>query len=195
MFLAQGNWLQRLFAPLERFFASLEQAIAPSEGLSTFLGNIDAWIWGLFLVFILVGTGLFFAWRTGFIQLRKLAPRHRPGARQVRRPGGRGRHQPLPGPGHGAVSATIGTGNIAGVATAIARGGPGAVFWMWVTGLLGSGIKFASCTLGMKYRVFDADGNASGGPMYYLEHGLGRRWLGSLIKLAVFVASFFLAGR
>jgi alanine or glycine:cation symporter, AGCS family len=194
MFLAQSTWLQRLFAPLERLFARLEAAITPSEGVSTFLGTIDAWVWGNFLAFLLVGTGIFIAWKTRFIQLRKLGHAVALVRGKYDNPEDKGdisHFQALAT----ALSATIGTGNIAGVATAIAAGGPGAIFWMWVTGLLGSGLKFTSCTLGMKYRSFDKEGNAAGGPMYYIEQGLGRGWLGSLIKLAVFVGSFFLGRR
>ncbi|MEA3227062.1 MAG: sodium:alanine symporter family protein, partial [Planctomycetota bacterium] len=89
-----------------------------------------------------------------------------------------------------ALSATIGTGNIAGVATAIALGGPGAVFWMWMTALLGMAMKFASCSLALKYRVIHEDGSASGGPMYYLEKGLGLKWLAVIFALCAGFASF-----
>ncbi len=75
-----------------------------------------------------------------------------------------------------ALSATVGIGNIAGVAIAIHWGGPGALFWMWVTAVFGMALKYAECTLAMKYREFDDKGNAAGGPMYYIEKGLGRRW-------------------
>lgn len=81
-----------------------------------------------------------------------------------------------------ALSATVGTGNIVGVALAIYWGGPGAIFWMWVTGFFGMILKFAECTLSMKYRVIHADGTASGGPMYYIERGLKDR-LGSFAKI------------
>jgi alanine or glycine:cation symporter, AGCS family len=73
-----------------------------------------------------------------------------------------------------ALSATIGTGNIAGVETAVALGGPGAVFWMWVTAFFGMGLKFAECTLSLRYRTIHEDGTVGAGPMYYLEHGLGQ---------------------
>ncbi len=84
-----------------------------------------------------------------------------------------------------ALSATIGIGNIAGVAIAIRLGGPGALFWMWVTALLGMALKYAECTLSHRYRVINEDGSASGGPMYYIEKGLGPKWK----SLAVFFAS------
>jgi len=183
--------LQSLFAPVEAFFTRMEARLMPSDELMEILGRIDGWVWGNFLAFILVGTGIFIAWKFRFVQLRRLGHALalvRGKYDDPRDAGDISHFQALTT----ALSATIGTGNIAGVATAIAAGGPGAVFWMWVTGLLGSGLKFTSCTLGMKYREFDEAGNAAGGPMYYLEHGLGNRWLGSLVKLAVFIGSFFL---
>jgi AGCS family alanine or glycine:cation symporter len=84
-----------------------------------------------------------------------------------------------------ALSATVGIGNIAGVATAIHYGGPGALFWMWVTAVFGMALKYAECTLSMKYRVIHEDGSASGGPMYYIEKGLGQSWK----PLAIFFAA------
>ncbi|MCP4292913.1 MAG: sodium:alanine symporter family protein [bacterium] len=83
-----------------------------------------------------------------------------------------------------ALSATVGIGNIAGVATALHYGGPGALFWMWVTAIFGMGLKYAECTLAIKYRVILPDGSASGGPMYYIEKGLGKSWK----PLAIFFA-------
>src|SRR5690606_29081645 len=73
-----------------------------------------------------------------------------------------------------ALSSTIGLGNIGGVAIAISQGGPGAVFWMWVAAVVGMGTKFFSCTLAVLYRGEDSEGNLQGGPMYYIEYGLGR---------------------
>ncbi len=84
-----------------------------------------------------------------------------------------------------ALSATVGIGNIAGVAIAIHWGGPGALFWMWVTAVFGMALKYAECTLSMHYRVFDDEGNAAGGPMYYIQRGLGRRFKPMAIAFAV----------
>ena len=89
-----------------------------------------------------------------------------------------------------ALSATIGTGNIAGVATAIALGGPGAVFWMWITALLGMSLKYSSCLLALKYRQEHEDGTISGGPMHFLTIGLKQKWLGWLFALFTIIASF-----
>jgi len=89
-----------------------------------------------------------------------------------------------------ALAATVGTGNIAGVATAIALGGPGALFWMWVTGLVGMATKYAEALLGVKYRKVDSNGTMSGGPMYYISQALGWRWLGVLYALFASIAAF-----
>jgi AGCS family alanine or glycine:cation symporter len=84
-----------------------------------------------------------------------------------------------------ALSATVGIGNIAGVATALHYGGPGALFWMWVTAIFGMALKYAECTLAIKYRVILPDGSASGGPMYYIERGLGKSWKPLAVVFAV----------
>ena len=85
-----------------------------------------------------------------------------------------------------ALSATVGIGNIAGVATAIYYGGPGALFWMWVTAFFGTTLKYAECTLSLKYREMDALGNTAGGPMYTIENGLGRNWRWMAVAFAAF---------
>ncbi|MFQ5917539.1 MAG: alanine/glycine:cation symporter family protein, partial [Candidatus Binatia bacterium] len=91
-----------------------------------------------------------------------------------------------------ALSATIGIGNIAGVATAIHWGGPGALFWMWVTGFFGMALKYTECSLSHKFRVVHPDGSVSGGPMYYIERGLGPRfkWVGVLFAIFLVIGSF-----
>ena len=82
-----------------------------------------------------------------------------------------------------AMAATIGMGNIAGVATAVTIGGPGAIFWMWITALFGMATKYAEAILAVKYRVSNENGEYSGGPMYYLERGLGKKWLAILFAI------------
>ena len=89
-----------------------------------------------------------------------------------------------------ALAATVGTGNIAGVATAIAAGGPGALFWMWITGLFGMATKYAEAVLAVKFREVDEFGTMSGGPMYYISKGLGWKWLGALFAIFASVAAF-----
>src|SRR5690606_10743404 len=89
-----------------------------------------------------------------------------------------------------ASAATIGTGNIVGVATAIVLGGPGAVFWMFLAGLFGMATKYGEAILAVKYRVKDSQGNMAGGPMYYLEHGLKQKWLAVLFAIFGSLAAF-----
>ena len=89
-----------------------------------------------------------------------------------------------------ALAATVGMGNIAGVSTAVALGGPGAIFWMWVTGLVGMATKYSEGFLAVKYRYVNEYGEISGGPMYYLEHGLGQKWLGTCFAIFGALAAF-----
>ena len=157
--------------------------------LSTWMTALNGILWGPVMIVLLVGTGIYLTVRLRFVQGRYF--RH--GLRVIRgelddpeETGDISHFQALAA----ALSATIGTGNIAGVATAIALGGPGAVFWMWVTALFGMATKFTSCSLAVKYRVVHPDGSVSGGPMYYLAYGLGQRWLGVLFALFAGLASF-----
>ncbi len=144
------------------------------------VGSASEFLWNTprvmpFMVTILLFTGLFLTVRLGFVQVR----RFRHGVRAVL-----GRYSRAGDPGDvshfqalsSALSATVGIGNIAGVATAVHYGGPGAVFWLWLTGFIGMATKFAECTLAQKYRDVHEDGSVSGGPMYYIEKGLGPRW-------------------
>jgi AGCS family alanine or glycine:cation symporter len=159
------------------------------ETISSQLELIQSYVGGLPLVVVLLATGIFLTIRYRFIQIKRF--RHGMGLISGRyddpRDAGDITHfQAL----SAALSATIGTGNIAGVATAIAAGGPGAIFWYWVTGVLGMVNKFASAMLGLRYRVLHEDGSASGGPMYYLARGMGLKWLGFLFALFGAIASF-----
>lgn len=155
----------------------------------TLLDRIDGWVWGYFMMFLLVGTGLFLTIRLGLVQLRHF--RHGwsliTGRWDDPKDSGETTHlQAL----STALSATIGTGNIAGVATALVMGGPGAVFWMWVTAAVGMCTKFTCCMLAQRFREVDEDGVVAGGPMYYLRDGLKLPWLGWLFALFTAVACF-----
>ncbi|MCP4631943.1 MAG: sodium:alanine symporter family protein, partial [candidate division Zixibacteria bacterium] len=137
------------------------------------------------MVILLVGTGFITTIRVGFIQIRKI--KH--GINVIRgiydNPDDEGdinHFQAL----SAALSATVGIGNIAGVATAIHYGGPGALFWMWVTGILGTSLKYVECTLSMMYRDIHPDGSAAGGPMYYILKGLGHKWKFMAVLFAIF---------
>ncbi|MCK8825913.1 alanine/glycine:cation symporter family protein [Fuchsiella alkaliacetigena] len=156
------------------------------EELFNYLSGI---VWGPVLIIILVGTGVLMTIRTNLIQLTKLKESFAVLIGQRDDPDDEGEinhFQAL----SAALSATIGTGNIAGVGTAIAIGGPGAVIWMWVTAVFGMATKFSSCLLAQKYRVINEDGTVSGGPMYYLEEGLGQKWLGVLFAIFAAIATF-----
>jgi AGCS family alanine or glycine:cation symporter len=159
------------------------------EDLITILDKIDSYVWGPPLIVFLLFVGIFLTIRYRFLQVGKF--RHAidliSGKYDDPKEEGEITHfQAL----SAALSATIGTGNIAGVATAIAAGGPGAVFWMWITGALGMANKFASASLGLRFRVIHPDGSASGGPMYYLERGMKLKFMGWLFAFFAAVASF-----
>lgn len=139
---------------------------------------LNSIVWGPPFMILLVGTGLYLTIRLGFFQFRYLghAWKHSFG-RFFRREidTDQGAISPFQAV-TSAMAATIGVGNIAGVATAIALGGPGAIFWMWVVALVGMATKMAEATLGLKYRHVNADGHISGGVFYYIEKGLGPQW-------------------
>jgi len=148
------------------------------------LGDI---VWGPITLTLLVGTGLFLTYRLRGLQFRKLVFAHKlMFTKDENSEGDISHFQALTT----ALAATIGTGNIAGVATAIFLGGPGAVFWMWVTGLVGMATKYAEAILAVKYRVKNDAGEMSGGPMYYIERGLGWKWLGMLFAFFAAIAAF-----
>ena len=150
------------------------------EWLNEWLGKVLGAVWGWRMTALLVGTGLYLTVRLLFVQVRHLGHAVACVAGKYDQPGEDGDVSHFKALAT-ALSATIGTGNIAGVATAIAAGGPGAVFWMWVTALVGMATKFASCTLAVKYRKIHEDGSASGGPMYYLSLGLKQKRLGAVL--------------
>ncbi|MBO2562304.1 sodium:alanine symporter family protein [Shewanella algae] len=151
------------------------------------LTQINAIVWGPATLLLLVGTGIYLSFRLGFIQLLRL-----PLALQLL-------FKPANGKGElssfaalcTALSATIGTGNIVGVATAIKLGGPGALFWMWIAALFGMATKYAECLLALKFRTTDRHGNIAGGPMYYIEKGLGLGWLAKLFAVFGVGVAFF----
>lgn len=143
------------------------------------------------MVFLLLSTGLFMTFKMRFVQFRRLGHSVKIllGKYDDEHDQGDVSHfQAL----SAALSATIGIGNLAGVATAIHYGGPGAVFWLWLTGFFGMATKFTECTLGHKFRDVHADGSVSGGPMYYMKKALGTpwAWLGTLFAVSTFVSSF-----
>ncbi len=161
------------------------------DSIANALELVAGYIFGLPLVILILATGCFYTARLLFPQVRRV-----PHSIAITM----GKYSKEGDPGDvthfqalcAALSATVGVGNIAGVATAIHAGGPGALFWMWVSGFLGMAIKYAECTLAQKYRVHHEDGTVSGGPMYYIERGLGPRfrWLAIVFACSGLVATF-----
>lgn len=146
--------------------------------IETINSAVNNFIWGIPAMVCIIGVGLYLSIRTHFLQIRKFpyAIRTTIGRMFHKRNASEGAITPFQAVCT-ALAATVGTGNIAGVAGAIAIGGPGSVFWMWVSAVLGMCTKFSEVTLAVYYREKNADGDLVGGPMYYIKNGLGRRFL------------------
>jgi len=160
------------------------------QQLTAFFGALSGYVWGPPMLILLVGTGIYLTFLLKGLQFRALG--HSLYLALIKRKdadtseGDITHFQAL----MTALAATVGTGNIAGVATAITLGGPGALFWMWITGLFGMATKYGEAVLAVKFRETDETGSMSGGPMYYLANGLGWRWLGSLFAVFATIAAF-----
>ena len=161
------------------------------DEVTSVLGKIAGYIWSMPLVILLVGSGVYFSIRLVLPQFRRIGH----GIAVAR-----GKYDNPDDPGDithfqalcAALSATVGVGNIAGVAIALHAGGPGAIFWMWIAALFGMATKYAECTLAQKYRVIHSDGSISGGPMYYIERGMGSKfkWLAIVFASCGLIATF-----
>ena len=160
------------------------------ENLSRILSAIDSFVWGPPLLILLVGTGILLTVRLGGLQITRLPL-------ALKLVFGRNPDSEATGDVSSfaalctALSATIGTGNIVGVATAIKAGGPGALFWMWMAAFFGMATKYAEALLAVKYRVVDANGQMTGGPMVYIERGLGNRFLAKTFAFFGIGVAFF----
>ncbi len=150
------------------------------------LSDISSFLWGMPMVILLLGTHIFLTFRLRIPQ-RKLFTAIKLSV--TREEGSTGDVSPFAALAT-ALAATIGTGNIVGVATAISLGGPGAVLWCWLTGIFGMSTKYAESYVGIKYRIKTEDGQMLGGPMYALEKGLGKKWLGTLFAILTAIAAF-----
>lgn len=156
--------------------------------LNNFLTFINSYLWGAPMIILLLGTHLYLTIRLRFPQRYIFKAIRLSLQRDKGSTGDVSQFSALAT----SLAGTIGTGNIIGVATAVTMGGPGAVFWCWMTGVLGISTKYAEGLLAIKYRVHTSDGKMLGGPMYALERGLGCRWLGLLFAFCTVVASFFI---
>ena len=143
------------------------------EKINEWIKWLDGAIWGLPLIIFILAAGIFMTIRLGGLQIRKL-----PKALKYMVKNEEGGHGEVSSFGAlcTALSATIGTGNIVGVATAVVAGGPGALFWMWIAAFFGMATKFSEGVLAIKYRHICEDGHVLGGPFYYIEKGMGKRW-------------------
>lgn len=161
------------------------------DQLINIFNKIDSLIWGAPLLILLVGTGVYLTVRLGLIQIFKLPMAFKylfsKEEDSEKAKGDVSSFAAL----CTALAATIGTGNIVGVATALKVGGPGALFWMWMAAFFGMATKYSEGLLAVKYRVVDDNGQMSGGPMYYIEKGLGNKWLAKLFALFGIGVAFF----
>ncbi|MDD5210447.1 MAG: sodium:alanine symporter family protein [Elusimicrobiales bacterium] len=156
------------------------------DTFNAFLEKASSFVWGPPLIILLFGTHIYLTFKLGLIQ------RYLPKAIKLsfsRKKEGEGEISQF-GALMTALAATIGTGNIVGVSTAVAAGGPGAVLWMWLTGVFGIATKYGEAVLSVKYRVVAPDGEITGGPMYVLERGLNAKWLGVIFAFFTAVAAF-----
>lgn len=144
--------------------------------MTKIMETVNSIVWGVPALVLILGVGLYLSLRTGFAQLRLFPKAFRQFlSRLLGKRTGRDAVTPFQALCT-ALAATVGTGNLAGVAGAIAIGGPGSVFWMWICAVLGMATKFAEATLAVRFRVRNGDGSYSGGPMYLIEKGLGQKW-------------------
>ena len=157
------------------------------------VGKVNGFAWGPIMLVLLVGTGVYLSIRTGFIQFSRIGywMRNTFGKIFKKQDAGAGEVTPLQAVTT-ALAATVGTGNIAGVTGAIVAGGPGAVFWMWISALFGMVTKYAEVLLSVKYRERNEKGDWVGGPMYYIKNGLGKgwAWLGGVFCVLGALAAF-----
>jgi AGCS family alanine or glycine:cation symporter len=156
------------------------------NSLESTLQSISDWVWGPPLLILLFGTHLYLTFRLRFIQRYLLQAIRLSVSRDSDSQGDVSQFGALTT----ALAATIGTGNIVGVSTAIAIGGPGAVFWMWLTGVFGIATKYSEAVLAVKYRITTGSGTMAGGPMYVLERGMNAKWLGLIFAAFTAVAAF-----
>src|SRR4030095_7380526 len=183
-FLEWRQFLSRL--PCRDSVVLTPQTRSLMQEFETFVGKLSDFVWGPPLLILLLGTHIFLTFRLRFIQryigkaIKLSVQRSSEGQGDVSQFGALTT----------ALAATIGTGNIVGVATAVSAGGPGAVLWMWLTGVFGIATKYSEALLSIRYRIRMPDGSMAGGPMYVLERGMKMRWLAVVFAALTAVAAF-----
>lgn len=153
--------------------------------MTDIINNINGFLWGQVLVYLLIAAGLFFTFRLGFIQFTQF-----PYMLSIMSGSRKSTRNEISSfqAFCTSLAARVGTGNMAGVAIALYLGGPGAIFWMWLIALIGMATSFAESTLAQAYKTKDDEGNFRGGPAYYMQYGLGKRWMGILFSLCLILA-------
>ncbi|WP_438464106.1 alanine/glycine:cation symporter family protein [Marinomonas sp. PE14-40] len=164
------------------------------EALTNFIGTVNGIVWGWPMLILILGVGFFMSIGLKLMPILKLGTGFKLLAGGTKAEKGEENEGEVP-PYQAlmtAMAATVGTGNIAGVATAVFLGGPGALFWMWMTALVGMATKYAEAVLAVKYREVDEEGNHVGGPMYYIKNGMGKNWawLGTTFAIFGAIAGF-----
>jgi len=166
------------------------------ESINSIISQISSFVWGPVMLVAILGTGIYLTFGTKLFSIRKIFYAFKllfkGQSQQSKDVEAKDRSEKSISPFNAlmtSLSATIGTGNIAGVGTAIAMGGPGALFWMWITALVGMATKYAEAVCAVKYRETDESGKYVGGPMYYIKNGLGKKWLWLATLFAIFGAT------
>jgi AGCS family alanine or glycine:cation symporter len=161
--------------------------------------TVNSFVWGWPIIILIFGSGLYASIRCGFPQFLNAGFLYRQTVGRAFAKAKADKKEAAPGEISSfqaamiSVSAIVGSGNIAGVATAVALGGPGALFWMWVAAFVGMASKFCEIALGIKYREIHPDGSVSGGAMYYMAKGLGQKWLGVIFSILVVIVYFVIS--
>ena len=184
-------WLAVFQPPSEeKFEKEGEIRMALIESINS---AINGFVWGVPMLVLLVGTGILMTLRTRGVQFRKFgyAMKNTIGKIFHKTAAGKGEMTPFQAMST-ALAGTVGTGNIAGITTAVTLGGPGAIFWLWITALIGMCTKYAEVTLAVKFRERNKHGDWVGGPMYYIKNGLGKnwKWLGILFSIFAALVAF-----
>ena len=174
----------------KRFYFTHKERKYDMDLIYSINGKVNDIVWGPYMIFLLVGVGLFMTIRLKFIQFRRFGFIWKNTiGKAFAKSEGEGSISSAKA-GLTSIAAVVGTGNIAGVATAIAIGGPGAIFWMWVAAIFGMATKFSEITLGIHFREKRKDGTYAGGAMYYIDKGLHQKWLAVFFAVMVIIAYF-----
>jgi AGCS family alanine or glycine:cation symporter len=153
--------------------------------MAEIVSKLNGYVWSPVLIYLCLGVGLYFSIRTRFMQVRGFKEMLRLMFKGEKSPAGVSSFQALAM----SLSGRVGTGNIAGVATAITFGGPGAVFWMWMVAFLGASTAYVESTLGQIYKEVDDNGQYRGGPAYYIEKAMGQKWYAWIFAVATVIAT------